>query len=187
MTTANGALLTGLAQFPNENLDPPVYVALAQIHMALRNLDNAVELAIGLLRYEDSEFASLYLTKAYTSGQMNRIYVQTVTTVLVGEFVYLVTSGGVTKCGRAIATAAATLAVGICTRSAGAYREITMFNGCIAGIFGGLTAGTMYWLSTATAGAMQNTKPAGAAIKQSLGVALDATTFGLNVCDYTTA
>lgn len=182
----NGYLLTGLGQLPNDQLDPITYAALTSIHMAIRNLDTQLELALGLIKYDSQELDTVYLTGAYNSGKLNRIYVLSVGGVSVGSFVYLTLSGGVTKCGPAIGSAVATMAVGICTAIIGSYYEITIGMGLITGIFVGLTTGTWYWLSNAVAGAMVNARPAGGAgvNKQPVGFALDATTFSLNVSAY---
>lgn len=168
----------GLPQLPH-TLDPKIEPDLRDVYNALRNLTIGVGQRLGL-EIPASEY-QLTSQAQYTIGDSKRrLYVVASEAITYGQIVSLWNDAGVLKVRLANATNSTRPGYGICntagTCAIGDILEIVL-PGAYVNSIGGLTLGTIYWLST-TSGAVQTTPPAVAGnIVQAIGFAIAADKF----------
>lgn len=171
-----GQFIQGFPQLPDTTLDPKIYSALVNIHLAINNLDQNVGLQTGVQSYTQGEWPSVG-GGSYLVNNATRIYVKAGAAITAGQAVNLFYTGGDIKARPAIATAAGTFANGIATSSASTvdtFVEVQYMHGSTT-LIGGLTPGAIYYLSDITAGLISSAKPTVAGhIVQPIGFAINA-------------
>jgi hypothetical protein len=138
--------ITGFPQFPDSTLDPKIYQALMQIHLAIGNLNTFIREEIGAESPPESEWEELGLTGMLTTGYSTRVFLPASESILRGHTVNYWDDGGVLKCrlSDAATTANRPMAIANSSASAGEYVE-TFFQRCVTDSIGGLTTGALYW------------------------------------------
>lgn len=177
-------LITGLPNLPNNELEKQLYSELSIVYRAIQNLTQLVGQYTGIDAPGLSEIAAMDPASYLLGSNLGRYYptVSVVGGVTRGQIVHL--NGGNTI-NKAIATSSAGLAIGIANETAanGANCEVLTGFGLTDAI-GGMTPGTLYYLST-TLGAIQNLRPVGAGqIIQPIGWALTSTQMLYNINPY---
>lgn len=173
-------LIRGLNQFPDDSLEPRVYEALKNIHLALANFDQDLAFELGLEAYPTAEWPGLELAGAMgTLGNATRMYVEATVVVTAGQTINLFASGGTVKARLADGGIGPVRpAHGIANTSGGIgdIFELQWMRGIITSI-GGLTAGDQYYTGFVSAGTVTNVRTSTAGLMiQALGIALDSTT-----------
>ena len=176
-------LLRGLNQFPDDTLEPKLYNALVAIHLALFNLDEALELATGIQAYPAADWSSLGATGALTFGNSQRMYVVASEAIAAGEMVNLWDDAGTLSVRLAQANATTTMAHGVANNTAAIGDLVEVyFLRAVVDTISGMVLAQQYWLSPSVAGAIQNTMPVGAGeYIQAVGVAVGATTLLMDI------
>lgn len=166
----------GLPELPlntNREIEPD----LRYLYMAVQTLAQAIGQQTGLETplegYQNLASAATTLGK-----DKKRLYVTTSEPITFGQIVNLWDNAGAMQARLANATDATKPGIGICntpgTSAAGITIEVVVPS-CHIGSIGGLTPGTVYYLST-VAGTVQNAPPAVAGnIVQPVGIAIGAT------------
>jgi len=180
---ASGALLTGFPQFPDERLDPKLYAALSNIHLAIQNLNLNTSLQAGIVAYDSTEWASLVPTGAFLLTNVSRVYIPAGAAISAGQVVNFYDAGGTLKCRLAKADSPSTFACGI-ANSGGNINDIieVIWLRGTTGNIGGLLRGFRYFLSATVGGAIDTIEPSTAGhIKQVIGLAVDTAKFMIDI------
>lgn len=177
-------LITGLPNLPNNDLPAQLYSELSTVYRAIQTLTSLVGQYTGIDAPSAGEIASMDPTSYLLGQQASRWYptVNIVAGVTRGQVVHISAANTITL---AVATSAAGVAIGVAneTKANGQKCEVIVGPGLIDAI-GGMTAGTLYYLST-TPGAIQNLRPVGAGqIIQPIGFALTTTQMLLSISSY---
>lgn len=180
--TDNFLIKLGLPVLPSDNIPKELYDNFFQLHRAIQNLLRGVSQYCGI----DPPASDLWDTVSYQetllSGNLTRLYPVADVAIARGQVVNLFNSGGELKARLAAATSASTAAHGVANSAAlaGQRFEMNWLRATLDSI-GGLTTGSLYWLSP-TPGAVQAIIPSGGGqIQQPVGVALAATTLLLDI------
>lgn len=172
----------GLPAQPSETLPPELYPHFAQVFQAIQNLLRGVSQYCGIDAPTEDIWSALTYQETLLAGNLTRMYPVASVAITRGQVINLFNNAGVLSGRLAVATSATTMAHGVANSDAaiGERFEMNWLRGTIDSI-GGLTLGTLYWLST-TAGAIQNTAPVAAGqIQQQVGLALTASTLLLDI------
>lgn len=178
----NFKIQLGLPVLPSDGLPADLYDDFLTVYRALQNLLRGVSQYTGADAPTSDTWAALNFSDTLMQGNLTRLYVPASVAINRGQVVNLHNNAGVLNARLAVATSAATMAHGVANSTAaiGERVEINWLRGWIDSI-GGMTPGTLYWLST-VAGGVQNAAPAGAGqIQQPVGVALAATQMALDI------
>lgn len=168
---------TNLPQLPPDGLPKELYPEFQALHLAIFSLLRGISQYAGIDAPSSDIWSSLSYSDTILTGNATRMYVVAGVTIARGQAVNLYLSGGILKVRLADADSATTMMHGVANSagSAGDIIEINWLRGLLDSV-GGMTTGTLYYLST-TAGAVQSARPSGAGqIIQAAGVALNATT-----------
>jgi len=163
--------------------DPKIEPDLRYLYMAVQNLALAVGQKLQLETPLDG-FKTIS-DAAYTIGaSKRRVYLPATEAITYGQLVNIWDNAGTCQARLANATDNTKPCFGICntpgTCAIGAVVEIVLPEAYVSSI-GGLTAGTLYYLSAATAGSGTNTPPAASGnIQQPVGLAFGAASFFFN-------
>jgi hypothetical protein len=171
--TDNFAIQLGLSQLPSDDLPPQLYNSFYQLHVAIFNLLRGVSQYSGIDAPDPSLWPQLAYSDTLLTGNSTRMYPIASVAISRGQAVNLFNNAGVLNARLAVATSATTMMHGVANSTAapGDRVEINWMRGLIDSI-GGMTLGTLYYLST-VAGAVQSGRPVGAGqIIQSAGFAL---------------
>lgn len=173
----------GLPVLPSDQLPPDLYDDFLSVYRALQNLLRGVSQYAGIDAPSSDTWSAQQFADTLLQGNLTRLYVPATVAISRGQVVNLFNNSGTLGARLAVATGAATMAHGVANSAAtgaGQIIEINWLRGWIDSI-GGMTPGTLYWLST-TAGAVQNTAPSVAGqIQQPIGLALTATQMALDI------
>lgn len=175
MATDNFVIQTGLPALPEDNIPPELYDNFFQLHRAIQNLLRGVSRYCGIDAPAQDIWSQIQFTETLLNGNLTRLYVPASAAILRGQVVNLHDNAGTLSARLAVATSAATMGHGIANTAAaiGEIVELNILRGTLDSV-GGMTLGTVYWLST-TPGAIQNAAPAAAGqIQQTVGLALDS-------------
>lgn len=174
MATDNFVIQTGLPALPEDNIPTELYDNFLQLHRAIQNLLRGVSRYCGIDAPSQDIWPQITFTETLLSGNLTRLYVPASVAISRGQVVNLHDNAGILSARLAVATSAATMAHGIAntTVGVGGTVELNILRGTLDSV-GGMTLGTVYWLST-VAGAIQNTAPVAVGqIQQTIGLALD--------------
>jgi len=175
MAIDNSKIILGLPNLPPDTLPPWAFSALLPIHTAIKNLADLVSQYTGIDAPDSSEWAATPASATILTGNATRLYPVADVAINPGQLVNLFNSGGVVKARLASASSAATMAHGIANTAGvpGSNFEMQWLR-CFTQLIGGMTPGTLYYVST-TPGAVQSAAPvAGGTIRQPAGLALAA-------------
>lgn len=180
----NTRLITGLPAAPASELPAQLFSELSTVYRAIHTLTSLVGTMTGIDPPDDLEIAAMDPTSYLLGAQASRWYptVAIVGGVTRGQVVHISAANTVTL---AVATSAAGVAIGIAneTRANGQKVEVLVGPGLTDSI-GGMTAGTLYYLST-TPGAIQNLRPViPGQIVQPIGFALTTTQMLMSISSY---
>jgi hypothetical protein len=175
----------GLPALPDDNIPSNLYDNFFQLHRAIQNLARGVSRYCGIDAPSRDLWAQIPASETLLSGNLTRFYPVASAAITRGQVVNLHDNAGVLSARLAVATSASTMAHGVANTAAavGERVEINLMRGLLDSI-GGMTIGTLYWLST-TPGAVQNVAPSVAGqIQQPVGLALGTTTMLLETSLY---
>lgn len=171
---------SGLPAFPNDQLQPQIYSEMVTVYQAIQNLLRGVSQYCGIDAPATEIQSQVTYAETLLSGNLTRLYPIASVGITRGQAVNLFNNAGVLNARLAQATSATTLMHGVANTTviAGQRVEINFLRGLLDSI-GGMTLGSLYYLST-VAGAIQSARPSAAGnIIQSAGFALDSGTFAL--------
>lgn len=175
MATGSSRIVLGLPSLPSDGLPPAVYNEATLLYRAINNLAQGISLYAGVDPIEQADWSQYPPSATILSANLTRIYPIAGAAISVGQIVNLYSNAGVLNARLANASGAGTMAHGIANTSAAIGQRLEMqWLRCYNFSIGGMTIGTLYWLST-VAGAIQNVAPAAAGtIAQPIGVAVAA-------------
>lgn len=176
---------TGLPQLPSDNVPKELYGIFLQVFQAIQNLQRGVSSYSGIDAPDADVINELTYQDTLLSGNLTRMYPIAGIAITRGQVVNLYNDAGVLKARLADANSATTMAHGVANETvlAGARFEMNWLRATIDSI-GGMTLGTLYYLST-TAGAVQSARPAAVGdIIQPVGFALATATMALDISLY---
>lgn len=162
-----------LADLPSDTVPKELYDDFLNLHRAIKSL------ALGVSRYAgiDAPSSDIWSSLAYSDTLLmanhTRMYPTADIAITAGQMVNLYNNAGNLRARLADATLPATFACGVAMTSAAIGEQFEMYwlRGLVNTI-GGMTVGTLYWLSTVP-GSIQNIAPAvPGQIQQPVGVAL---------------
>jgi hypothetical protein len=185
MATSSKIVL-GLPQYPNNKLPPDVYGDMLAAFLAIQNLLRGVSYYSGIDPPPANEEASIAYSDTILQGNLTRLYPIASVAIARGQAINLHNNAGIINARLAKADSATTMAHGLANDSAspGQRVEINLWQTWTDAI-SGLVPGTLYYLSPGTAGAVQSSRPSTAGqIIQSMGVALSAGYFALNISSH---
>lgn len=163
----------GLTSFPSDDLDPKVYAELMSLQNACKNLARAVSQYCGVDEEQSDNWGQIGPRDTILTQNHVRLYPKASVAITAGQAINLYNGGEADLMARlASANSAATMCHGIAMTSCAAGSRFMMYflRGFVTTV-GGMTQGTVYWLST-VAGGIQNAKPSGAGqIQQPIGIA----------------
>lgn len=166
-----------LSVSPEVEDDPKLHAEATKIYNALRNLAIGIDVLTGALQRTSDTWAALSPADTIKGQNLNRLYLMSGDTIIVGNTVNLYDGGGgVLKARRADATNGSIKQVhGFATSAgdAGSYIEVIVMQGLCNSITG-LTTGAHYYQST-TVGLITAAKPAAPNLQQAVGVAVAPT------------
>lgn len=169
-------IILGLPNLPNDELPKSLYDDFKTIYNALNNLLAGVSNFAGVDAPPPDEWSQSGANRTILTGNLTRLYVPASVALVAGQIINLFDNAGVINARLASAAAAGTMAHGIVTDSVapGGIASIQWLRAYVSSI-GGMTRGTMYWLSP-TPGAVQNVAPvAVGTIAQPVGLAIAPT------------
>ncbi len=166
----------GLEDLPSDTVPQNLFDDFLKLHRGIKNLLSGVSRYAGIDAQPSEVWDTLSYADTLLMANHTRMYPVADVTIVAGQAINLYNSAGNLRARLAVATSAATMAHGIAMSSAVAGQQFEMYwlRGLVNTI-GGMTAGTLYWLST-VAGAIQNVQPTAAGnIGQPIGVAVGST------------
>jgi predicted transcriptional regulator len=172
--TDNFLIQLGLPPFPDDSIPAEVYDDFLTVHRAIQNLLRGVSKYCGIDAPSSDIWSAIPYTETQLQGNLTRLYPTASVDILRGQAVNLYNDAGALRCRLAQANSMTTMAHGIANSaaSAGEQLEINTFDGFVDSV-GGLTIGTVYYLSPSVAGAVQNFAPVSAGqIVQPVGLAI---------------
>lgn len=176
----NFRIQLGLPVLPSDDVPPELYGTFMTVYQAIQNLLRGVSQYCGVDAPVPEIQSQVTYQDTLLSGNLTRMYPIASVAISRGQAVNLFNNAGVLNARLAQATSASTMMHGVAntTVTAGQRVEINFLRGTLDSI-GGLTLGTLYYLST-VAGAVQSGRPAAAGnIIQPAGLALASATFAL--------
>jgi len=179
----NFKIQLGLPPLPAEDIPPELYDNFFELHRAVQNLLRGVSQYSGIDAPSQETWSSLVYSDTLLESNLTRMYVPAGAVIARGQVVNLYNNAGALNVRLAQANSIATMGHGV-ANSAGAIGEtieVYWARGLLDSI-GGLTVGTVYYLSPSVAGAVQNTKPVTVGqIVQPIGLALSAATMLMDI------
>lgn len=178
-----GSINIGLAQLPDNELEPRIYQAFVAVHLAMANLVQQVSELTGIDAYPTDLWNQLTPATTLLTGNATRMYVPAGVNLTAGQIVNLYDNAGTLNARLAQANAASTMAHGIVNETvlAGETASINFLR-TYTELIGGLAVGTLYYLDPAVAGGITNVRPAAAGqIIQPIGVGLTSSTFAMDI------
>lgn len=172
----------GLPQLPPDETPRELYGIFMYVFQAIQNLHRGVSSYCGIDAPDSDVRDQLTYQDTLLSGNLTRMYPIAAVNISRGQVVNLYNNAGALNARLAVATGASTMAHGIANASAlaGERVEINWLRGTLDSV-GGMTLGTLYYLST-TAGAVQSTRPVGVGqIVQPVGLALASDTLLMDI------
>jgi hypothetical protein len=169
-------IILGLPNLPNDQLPKDLYDDFKTIYNALNNLASGVSTFAGVDAPPQDEWSQSGPSRTILTGNLTRLYVPASVALVAGQIVNLFDNAGTLSARLASAAAASTMAHGLVTDSVGpgGTASIQWLRSYVNSI-GGMTLGTVYWLSP-TPGAVQNVAPvAVGTIAQPIGLAIAPT------------
>lgn len=182
MATDNYLIQLGLPALPSDSIPTELYDDFLTVYRAIQNLLRGVSRYSGIDAPAPATWSGQTFSDTLLQGNITRIYVPASVVIARGQAINLFNDAGTLKTRLAAATGASTMAHGVANSAAavGELVEINWLRGFIDSI-GGMTPGTLYWLST-TPGAVQNSAPvAPGQIQQPVGVAFSAGQMALDI------
>ena len=172
----------GLPQLPPDETPKQLYRLFMYVFQAIQNLHRGVSSYCGIDAPDTDVIDQLTYQDTLLSGNLTRMYPIAGVAIARGQVVNLYDNAGALNARLAVATGASTMAHGVANAAAapGQRVEINWLRGTLDSI-GGMTLGSLYYLST-TPGAVQSTRPVGAGeIVQPIGFALASATMALDI------
>lgn len=177
----NSKILLGLPSLPPDTIDPKLWGEFLTIYRAMQNLLNGVSEFTGIDGPDALEIASMDPAKYLLGANVARHYPITDVNVVRGQ---LVAIGGAGHVGFATATNGAAIAYGVANANAAAGTRVEVITSGLTTAIGGMTPGTLYYLSP-TLGAIQNLRPVAAGqVIQPIGWAVSSGQMLLNISSY---
>lgn len=173
MAVENFRIQTGLPLHPPETLDPEDYQNYLTIYRAIQNLVRGTSEFCGIDAPPQDLWDQILFSQTLLTGNLTRMYLPASVAIARGQVVNLHNNAGALNARLAVATSASTIAMGVAnnTVAPGEIVEINWLRGLLDSV-GGMTTGTLYWLSTVP-GAVQSSPPAAPGqIQQTIGLAL---------------
>lgn len=177
MAGENSKILLGLPNLPDNNLDPKLWNELLTVYRAIQNLLAGVSEFGGIDAPDTVEINSMDPTKYLLGNNIGRWYPTCDEAIARGQVVRATNVSGANRCARADASSGLLYspAIGVANTAGVAGQKIEVLVAGITTAIGGMTPGTLYYLST-TSGAIQNLRPVGAGqAVQPIGWALTTT------------
>ena len=173
----------GLGVQPPDTVPPELYEYFAGLYRATANLNRGVSQYCGVDSQPADAWDSLVYPDTLLEGNLTRMYPIAAVTIAAGQTVNLYNDAGVLKARLAQATGLATMAHGVANTAGVIGSRFEMYWGrALLDSIGLLTIGTLYYLSAAVAGAVQNVAPSVAGqIVQPVGLALGTSTLIMNL------
>lgn len=168
-------IVLGLEDLPSDTVPPQVYDDFLKLHRAVKNLADGVSRYAGVDAPTPDTWPYLLYQDTILTQNHTRIYPVADVNITAGQLVNLYNNAGVLRARLASANSASTMAHGIAMQSVTAGNQFEMYwlRGLVNTI-GGMTVGTLYWLSP-TSGAVQNIAPnVAGTIQQAIGVAVQS-------------
>lgn len=177
---------TGLPNLPDENIEPKkLWSEFLTVYRAIENVLYGISTLTGFDQPDAIEIASMDPTKYLLGNNIGRWYPNAAVILARGQIVSTQNGAlGANNVSLAVATAAASHAIGVANTAVGAGSRVEVQTQGITTAISGMIPGTLYYLST-TAGAIQNLRPVvPGQIVQPIGWALTANQMLLNVNSY---
>jgi hypothetical protein len=181
--TDNYKIQLGLPALPDDNVPPDLYDNFYQLHRAIQNLLRGVSQYCGIDSPSSDIWGSLTYPDTLLEGNLTKMYPIAGATIARGQAVNLYSNAGVLNARPAQANSLTTMAHGVANSAASAGSRIEMYwlRGLIDSI-GGMTIGTLYYLSPTVPGVLQSAKPVTAGqIVQPIGLALGSSTLNMDI------
>lgn len=178
-------LVTNLPAQVEDSVPKELLGTIQQLYNSVNNLARLVGKYTGIDAPSEDELSFLSFSDTVIIGNSTRLYVPASVAITAGQVINLHDNAGVLNARLAAATSASTMAHAIANTSASAGQtvELQLWHSLINSI-GGMSVGTLYWLSTVP-GAVQNIAPTGVGqIQQAIGVALNSSTMAMNISSY---
>ena len=173
----------GLPPLPEDNIPPDLYDNFFQLHRAIQNLLRGVSQYCGIDAPTSESWESLTYKDTLLASNLTRMYPLAGAAITRGQVVNLYNDAGTLKARPAQGNSMSTMAHGVANSAAlaGQRLELTWLTGLIDSI-GGMTIGTLYYLSPTVAGAVQSVRPSAAGqIIQPIGLALATSTLNMSI------
>ncbi len=169
-------ILLGLPNLPADTIDPKFWSEFLTVYRAIQNLLAGVSEFGGIDAPDATEIASMDPTKYLLGTNISRWYPTADVALTRGQIVRPSTVGS-NRCR--LAGAASGLVdspgIGVANQTVGAGAKVEVLVGGVTDAIGGMTPGTLYYLST-TLGAVQNLRPVAAGqVIQPIGWAMSTT------------
>ena len=176
---------TGLPQLPDDNIPKELYGAFLYVYQAIQNLQRGTSEYAGIDAPASDIRGELTYQDTLMMGNLTRMYPYAAVAIARGQMVNLYNDAGTLKARLAVATSGSTMAHGIANEAAaiGQQFEMQWLRATVDSV-GGMTLGTLYYLST-VAGSIQSARPAVAGqIVQPIGLALADATLAMDISLY---
>lgn len=152
-------ILLGLPNLPPEQIDPKLWGEFLTVYRAIQNLLNGVSQYGGIDPPTDAERAVMDPTAYLLGTNVERWYPTASVAITRGQIVRVLAGAS-----NQVALAAADNilngpAIGIANETKGIGQNIEIILGGVTDAIGGMVPGTLYYLATAVAGAVQNLRP----------------------------
>ncbi len=165
-----------------ETQNPELFARLAEVYNAIRQLQLGVGTLTGAVGADPSAYSTTSPSESIFPQNANRLYGKALADLSPGQMISITVDAGVVAFQKANASNATKFASAYVSSSpilSGAYGEVIMKQG-LCPFIGGLTIGTLYYLST-TDGLITATPPSASGnIVQPIGVALTTSNLYFN-------
>lgn len=153
-------ILTGLPNLPDENIDKKLWSEFLTVYRAIQNLLAGVSEFGGIDPPDSLEISGMDPTKYLLGTNIYRWYPTADEPITRGQVVRATNVSGANRVALAGASAGLTWgpAIGVANESRATGQRIEILLGGVTDAIGGMTPGTLYYLST-TFGAIQNLRP----------------------------
>lgn len=152
-------ILLGLPNLPPEQIDPKLWSEFLTVYRAIQNLLLGVSQYAGIDAPSTLDIATMDPTSYLLGNNVERWYPTAAVAVTRGQLVRVL-AGSSNQVALAQANNIANgPAIGIANETKGIGQKVEILCGGMTDAIGGMTPGTLYYLATAAAGAVQNLRP----------------------------
>jgi len=179
-------ILLGLPNLPADTIDPKFWSEFLTVYRAIQNLLAGISEFGGIDAPDATEIGSMDPTKYLLGNNISRWYPIAEVNITRGQTVRATNVAGANRCNLANAGTGRVFgpAIGVANETKAAGQRIEILVGGMTDAIGGMTPGTLYYLST-TPGAIQNLPPVAAGqLVQPIGWAMTTTQMFLSPSSY---